>query len=733
MRLTSMFCAMVALITIAGGLVYAGDGPSARPAGAAPEPEIRRWDVTGPFGGSVRSLVIAPDDPSRVYIGTSDGQIYRSRDGGRSWARTIPGFNRPGLVLDNFLIDAGNPEIMYVGVWSVDNGKRGGIFKSTDSGDTWKELDDMHDESVRALQIDPNDSDVLVAGTIDGVFRSTNGGGNWKRISPEGHIDIRNVESVAIDPRDTNIIYAGTTHLPWKTTDAGVTWNPIKEGMLDDSDVFSIAILPDNPDHVFASACSGIYRSETAGNLWAKVQGIPFSSRRTHVIFPHPTRPDIVFAGTTQGLWRTKDEGKSWQLMTTKTLVVNSIDVHPNDPDTILLGTDEHGVLISRDLGQSFVESNVGFIHRHVLSLLPDESQPDRVYATVFHDGIAGGFFISTDAGKSWRQSIKGLGGRDVFALYQDPDSPGTLYAGTNYGVYRSVDRGEGWALVGKAPKKAAPPKKAPAPARGRRGARAAVDRGESFQVVRAVAKTAPKTTPKSKKPQPKTKKPAGPPLVFIEEQVNAFTRYVDAEGGRWLLTVTNRGLYRTKDPDKGWEQIPTPGLMLPFGALSTVITDPQRTIYLATSRGLASTNDFGATWDQVHRGPDESPVKSVVQDPRDPQIVYVGTRGYLYKTEDGGRSWRKRGGGLPAGDISIVVVDPLNPDIVYAGDYSRGGIFRSKNRGETWDRLDAGLPSPRVWTLATDPFDAGRIYAGSFSGGVYVLTTNAPSAMGSN
>lgn len=718
-----LFCVLACAAMLGSSTVASAAAPAA--GGDEHPSSARSWNVTGPYGGSVRSLRIAPDDPQKIFAGTSDGQIYRSRDGGRNWSRAIPGFNRPGLVLDKVIIDPGDPNVMYAAVWSTDRDKAGGVFKSKDGGDTWHELSEMKDESVRAIALDPNDSKILVAGTLKAVFRTTDAGESWERISPKGHTDLINFHSVAIDPRDTNVIFAGTTHLPWKTTDCGKSWFSIKEGIIDDSDIFSIAIMDDNPDRVFASACSGIYASDNAGGLWTKVQGIPFSSRRTHIIYPHPSRPEVVFAGTTQGLWRSMDSGKTWQLMTTKTLVVNAIDIHPDDPDRVLLGTDEHGVLISRDLGKSFVESNAGYIHRHILTVLPDLAQADRVYATVFHDGVAGGFFVSTDGGRSWRQSIRGLGGRDIFALLQQPENPSVLIAGTSYGVYRSKDRGESWAFVGKPAKKVAPkkdpgddpPRRAP---RSTRRTRASLNSPTTYQLV-SIAKTAAKK-PAAAKGKKAPKKPAGPKLVTLEEQVNGFASYVDANGAKWILAATNRGVYRSQDLDKGWEALATPGLVAPFTSISTGLTDPDRTIYLGTMKGLAYSRDFGTTWERVHRGPDEFPVKSIAQDPRDGQVVYVGSRGYFYKSEDAGRSWKKRGGGLPAGDITIVAVDPVNPDTVYAGDYLGGGIYRSTNRGEDWERLDAGLPSARVWTLAADPFDAGRIYAGSYSGGVYVM-----------
>ena len=724
---------------------------------AGPQRSSGEWTVTGPFGGSVRALAVAPDDPSTMFVGTSDGQLYRSRDAGATWSRTIPGFDRPGMVIDNLVIDPASPRSMYIGVWAVESDRKGGVFKSVDGGDTWRELPEMHDHSIRALELAPGESNVIVAGALDGVFRSEDAGRNWKRISPEGHAEIRNIESIAIDPRDSEVIYAGTWHLPWKTSDGGETWSSIKQGIIDDSDMFSIAIIQSKPDEIFASACSGIYQTRDAGANWKKVQGIPFTSRRTRMILPHPTRPEVVFAGTTQGLWRTMDDGKTWQLMTTKSLVINDIDIAPDQPDRVFLGTDNYGVLVSENLGASFLESNAGFIHRHVLTLLPDQDQEGRVYATMYGDSLAGGIFISTDGGRSWRQSIKGLGGRDVFALYQDPDSPSTIFAGTSYGVYRSRDRGETWGFVGTQKKK--PVVKKPAaseddedtpPARPAHPARRSTRRGmwpapelEASVTVAAATpapqrrKKAPAKAParrpvKRTKKAPEPVKPTGPELFTLENQVNHFERFTDADGKRWMLAATSIGLFRSTDPDKGWERLDTGGVMPPFASVATAASDPDKTLWLGSSRGLAFSKDGGMTWTPVGRGPRDESVKSIAVDPDDPRTVYVGCRGGLFKTSDGGRNWRKRGGGLPAGDITVVAIDPGDPSVVYAGDYMVGGIFRSKDRGEYWERLDSGLPSPRVWSLAPDPFDAGRIYAGSFSGGVYVFRME-PEATGSN
>jgi len=399
----------------------------------------------GPNGGDVRRLAYAPDNPDRIYLGTSSGRLYVSNNGGASWTQFARLGSNFDYVLDNITIDPRHPRTMYVAGWSIER-NTGELFRSRDGGNSWTSLPGMNGKSIRSLAMAPSDSKILVTGALDGVFRSNDGGDSWKLISPPNHPDIKNIQSVAIDPKDPDIVYAGTWHLAWKTADAGQSWRQIKRGMIDDSDVFSIIVDRDRPDIVYASACSGIYRSQNAGELFTKVQGIPFSARRTRVLKQDPNHPEIVYAGTTEGLWRTNDSGVHWTRISAPQLIINDVMVDPRDSNHVMLATDRSGIMRSTDNGRSFSQSNDGFTHRQVTAVLVDRTNPQVVYAGVVNDKQFGGVFVSRDSGTNWAQLSLGLGGEDVFTLGQD--SKGQLYAGTNRGLFRYMTKSKMWVRI---------------------------------------------------------------------------------------------------------------------------------------------------------------------------------------------------------------------------------------------------------------------------------------------
>jgi photosystem II stability/assembly factor-like uncharacterized protein len=362
------------------------------------------WTVVGPNGGDVRVVTFDPRDKNRLYISTMDGQIHTSADGGHSWTLLV-NLNQPQLVLDQLFVDSRDSKVIYT---SGHRGKfPGGFFKSVDGGATWKESKDLKNEAIHAMTQAKDDPNILFVGSSNGVFVSKNSGDDWEKIaSPTMPV---NLNSMAIDPRRSSTIYAGTNWRPYKSTDGGQSWRLIKAGMIDDSDVFAVTIDPRNSEHIIASACSGIYESFSGGDTWKKIQGIPSQSRRTRDIVQHPTIPGTVYAGTTEGFWLTTNGGKSWALTTQRNLEINSIAVHPDEPNRVFIATNNYGVMVSNDGGKNFVPTNDNFTSRFAYSVTPDIAQPGRLYATTQNTASSGGFFFtSMDGGKSWTQA-KGL------------------------------------------------------------------------------------------------------------------------------------------------------------------------------------------------------------------------------------------------------------------------------------------------------------------------------------
>jgi hypothetical protein len=200
-------------------------------------PAQAHWNVVGPDGGDARAFASVPGEPNHLYLGTTSSWIYESVDGGASWQRLSKLNSEDNLILDHILVDPAHPSTVYVGAWKLDQ-LGGGLWVSHDGARSWKAIEGLRGQSIRALAQAHSDPRLLFAGTLDGVFRSSDAGATWALISPPGSREIHEVESLAIDPVDPRIVYAGTWHLPRKTTDGGRSWNSIKQGLIEDSDMF---------------------------------------------------------------------------------------------------------------------------------------------------------------------------------------------------------------------------------------------------------------------------------------------------------------------------------------------------------------------------------------------------------------------------------------------------------------------------------------------------------------
>lgn len=766
-RIATLLPVVIALFALvcsalpATTIVAHADGDAADPALYSND-----WRTTGPPGGDVRGLVVDPKNPDRFYFGTLDGQVYTTADAGKRW-QLLYNFGKPRVFIDHIIVDSRDSKVLYVAGHRHD--LPGGFFKSTDGGTTWRHSEQLKDQAIHSLAQSESNPNILIAGTFTTIFRSDDSGETWKQLPTATVSGLHHVESLAIDPRTSDTIYAGTFYLPYKSQDGGKTWKSISNGMIDDSDIFAIDIDPRDPNHIIASACSGIYESKNAGENWRKVQGIPSQSRRTRAILQHPSVAGVVFAGTTEGFWRSEKNGDadSWMVTTSRQLEINSIAVHPSRPDMVYIGTNNYGVMVSSDGGKSFTPMNSGYSGRFANAILSDRETPNRIYASTINTATGGGFlFVSTDNGETWRPSMRSMPSRLItYSILQDSRDGNLLFLGTNLGVYRSTDRGASWAPVWATEKQAGASKGAkrrvPAP---RRRARPKAD-NSVLRAQEALAaagyilgtpdgKLGRATTAAIKKFQGDRHLPVTGRLdaitlaalgvgkstdpsstekadLILADAVHALAHTVDPETQQpAILAATNSGLYRSVDPTKGWEKLTYGSFDVRTTSVSTNLREPE-TIWVGTaSSGVLVSRDSGKTWRGIEGVPNDIPVNTIVQDPQQPDRVYVGTKQAFFSSHDAGATWRIRGANLPYGDFTSILVNPRNGNEVFAGNAYQtsevgGGVYRSTNGGLSWARIDPKerrLPSQRIWVLAFDAHDQNVLFVGSHSAGVYVV-----------
>ena len=409
------------------------------------------WRQFGPPGGDVQSLAAVPGDPRNLYLGTSDGHVFGSHDGGDHWELLGRIGEHHDDVIMSMVVDLRSEKTIYATSWTLSS-HGGGVYRSADAGRTWQ-LIGLEGLIVRAIAQARSNPDILIAGATDGVYRSEDSGKHWIRISPEKHEDLRNFDSIAIDPHDPNTIYAGTYHLPWKTVDGGKNWSPVHQGMVDDSDVMSIMIDQNDASHVFASACSGIYHSPDGGANWTKFKGIPKDSRRTVHILQDPKRPSTVYAATTEGLWKTSDDGATWRLITPVSWSILSMVIDPENSDRLILGTERLGVQVSSDGGETYRASNQGFSHRRIVDAAVDPQHPERALVVLTSNFEP--LLETNDAGHTWTSLATGLKSgppRHVFA------SPDGWFAAPGVGGLLRYDTGKSsWVTVNQVTEKSVP------------------------------------------------------------------------------------------------------------------------------------------------------------------------------------------------------------------------------------------------------------------------------------
>ena len=187
-------------------------------------------------GQQMRTIAIDPKDANRLFIAVTghpygpneERGIYRSTDGGQSFKRVLYKDENTGG--SDVVLDPANPSTVYAALWEARegpwengawNGTNGGIFKSTDGGDTWQPLTKgLPDGIVQAnLTIAASNPNRLIAAVASkesvGLYRTDDAGASWAQITtdtrPAGRIGGGDLPVPKIDPRNPDVVYSTST------------------------------------------------------------------------------------------------------------------------------------------------------------------------------------------------------------------------------------------------------------------------------------------------------------------------------------------------------------------------------------------------------------------------------------------------------------------------------------------------------------------------------------------
>ncbi|WP_103070528.1 WD40/YVTN/BNR-like repeat-containing protein [Aquimarina sediminis] len=638
-----------------------------------------------------------------------------------------------------------NDRILYAGTAG------GGVWKSSNGGASFASIFDDHAQSIGVVKVDPNDPDNTVwvgTGEIwtrnsvsigDGLYKSTDGGSNWKKM---GFENSERISSIEINPKNSNEIYVGVLGALWgdseergvyKTIDGGKTWEKIlyvnqKTGATD------IIMDPKNPNTLYAAmwefrrtawgfnsggANSALYKSTDAGKTWNKIHnGFPEGDLGRFALAIAPSNPQIIYSviesKENKGLYRSEDAGASWKLLNgdfglvVRPFYFSRLVVDPKNPDILVKG----GLFgsISRDGGKTF--KNLGNMHADIHDIVFDINNSDRMYV-----GTDGGVYRSWDGG-STMDMVDNLPVSQFYHISVDNEEPYNIYGGLQ-------DNGSWWG-----------PSSSPGGIEARDWN--PVGYGDGFRVLKHPTKNiiysemqgaqnvwrydVDKNYTKNIQPLP-IKGEAdlrfnwNAPMAVSSHQPNRFymaSQFLHVSedmGDNWKkispdLTTNDPA---KQDKESGGISVDKSGAET-HTTIFTIAESPidEKIIWIGTDDGnVQVTQDGGTTWTNTVANIEGLPkntwvyhIEASVHNKGTAYAVFDGhTSGdmntYVYKTSDFGKTWKSLATSDIKGFARNIQEDYVKEDLLYLG--TEFGLFITIDGGKNWSRFTNNMPATAV------------------------------------
>jgi len=430
------------------------------------------WELVYAFGW-MTSLTFDAVNPDIMYIGTWDSSTYaRSLDGGDTW-ENVPQITFPGKANPGRTYVAAHPakaDTIFVAVGSLegfaDTGQYG-VFRSDNNSMTWITLTNgMTDTDVQSLAIHPIVTQTMLAGTENGIlYQSIDGGENWT-VSAHMTGSIRHIQFnpyklpmdawVTSSTFDQTFLARSDDLSKWE-----IIWNDPYHG---GGTTWDLSFLPGT---IWATyQLTGVYTSTHDGNDWHPIGNY---HRTPYAIEVTPDNPQEVYLGTDFGVYKSGDGGTSWQVINEGLagLVPYAIATSSLDPELVFVKTSQ-GFYRSFNGGQAWQLMKFGGgpdPADHALAIDPYTST--RIYygGCRFDDQFC--MQISSDTGEIWEMvtttlpvTYIGMGHQGGNVIFPHPLIPGRILVGNtiqdshtaekNYGlIFASDDYGQNWEYLG--------------------------------------------------------------------------------------------------------------------------------------------------------------------------------------------------------------------------------------------------------------------------------------------
>jgi photosystem II stability/assembly factor-like uncharacterized protein len=396
------------------------------------------WSSPISFGHYISSLAVGPT--GTAYFVSSG--LFRSTDKGRTWVEVD---GSPALVTSEvckIAIDRESGAIYLSAGTSV--------FTSADNAESWTLLPSIQlgSEQVAVIkQVIPAGAGHVFAASESGLFEFNDRSGKWISIASGS------VRALAISSTTPRRLYAAHDFGLLTRREEDAAWRPANSG-LPGVFAFDVAVIGSDPNIAYAATSAGVFKTKSGGKSWEKIRGgasitvavSPVESETAYVSTSVTANPEIV--PLTDGIVKTTDGGATWTKV--KPDFASVLAVAPTDPATLYAALFGLGMSKSIDGGTTWSTIMVGLPHDFgyvdffygwsASSVAVDPTNSSTAYL-----GKTQGLFKTTDGGNNWNQ-VSNMSNPQAIAI--DAGAPSTLYAAAN-GVMKSADGGQTWTGAG--------------------------------------------------------------------------------------------------------------------------------------------------------------------------------------------------------------------------------------------------------------------------------------------